>query len=134
MKATFSDFVHDNPNCSKFHTDPDAISIFNLLSQDANIIAMIDASEAGKPALSACVINVEVCAQSSQSINLTDGFTRTAIGRMIKTILKPFGYEVDKQKNLAKNLGATYFTSASCYKMTGHASMKVVRTIVPTGD
>ena len=62
----------------------------HLLSQDANIIAMIDASEAGKPALSACVVNVEVCAQSSQSINLTDKFTRTAIGRMIKNILKPF--------------------------------------------
>ena len=60
----------------------------HLLSQDANIIAMIDASEAGNPALSACVVNVEVCAQSSQSINLTDEFTRTAIGRMIKTILK----------------------------------------------
>lgn len=131
MKATFNDFVQDNPNCSKFHTDPAAISIFNLLSQDANIIAMIDASEAGKPALSACVSNVETYARSNQKIDLNDGFTRTVIGRMIKTILKPFGYEVDKPKNLPKSSGATYFTSASCYKMTGNATMKVIRTIVP---
>lgn len=67
---------------------------------------------------------------SVPTINLNDGFTRTAIGRMIKTVLAPFGYQVTVQKDLPKASKGKYFTSASCYKKTGTATMKVIRIIV----
>lgn len=132
MKATFSDFLADNPNCSKFDGDPDAMAIFDLLSKDDSIIGMIDASEAGKPALSACVDEIETFFDNQQNptVDLNDGFTRTVVGRMIKSVLAPFGYEVTVQKNLPKASKAKYFTSASCYEKTGTATMKVIRTVV----
>jgi len=131
MKATFNDFLAENPNCSKYNGNPDAITIFDMLSKDENIISMIDASEAGKPALSACVDEIEAFFDSQQNptLDLTDGFTRTVVGRMIKTILAPFGYEVTVQKDLPKASKGKYFTSASCYTKSGTATMKVVRTI-----
>lgn len=131
MKATFSDFLAENPNCSKFDGNPDAIAIFNLLSIDENIISMIDASEAGKPALSACVDEIEALYDSlpNPTLDLKDGFTRTAVGRMVKTILAPFGYEVTVQKDLPKASKGKYFTSASCYTKSGTSTMKVIRTI-----
>ena len=131
MKATFNDFLAENPNCSKYQGNPDAIAIFDLLSKDENIIGMIDASEAGQPALSACVHEIEDYFDShpNPAIDLNDGFTRTAIGRMIKSILAPFGYEVTVQKDLPKATKGKYFTSASCYEKSGAATMKVIRTI-----
>ncbi|MBC7075291.1 MAG: hypothetical protein H5T98_04330 [Syntrophomonadaceae bacterium] len=131
MKATFNDFLKENPNCSKFANNSDAIAIFNILSKEKNIIAMIDASDAGKPALSACVNEVESFFENSNNptIDLRDGFTRTVIGRMVKSILAPFGYEPSIQKDLPKAISAKYFTSASCYEKTGTASMRIVRTI-----
>ena len=131
MKATFNDFLAENPNCSKYDGNPDAIAIFDLLSKDENIIGMIDASEAGKPALSACVDEIEAFFSNQQNPTffLTDDFTRQAVGRMIKTILAPFGYEVTVQKDLPKALKGKYFTSASCYTKSGTPTMKVIRTI-----
>lgn len=131
MKATFSDFLAENPNCSKYDGNPDAIAIFDLLSKEDNIIGMIDASEAGKPALSACVDEIEAFFDNQQNptVDLKDGFTRTAVGRMVKSILAPFGYEVTVQKDLPKAYKGKYFTSASCYAKTGTATMKVTRTI-----
>lgn len=132
MKANFEDFITENPNCSKFDGNPDAMAIFHLLSEDESIISMIDVSEAGKPALAACVDKVETYFNnlSNPTLDLNDGFTRTVVGRMIKTILKPFGYRVTVQKSLPKNSKGKYFTSASCYDKTGIPSMNVVRTIV----
>lgn len=131
MKATFNDFLTDNPNCSKYNGNADAITVFDILSKDENIIGMIDASEAGKPALSACVSEIEAWFdnQPSPSIDFNDGFTRTAVGRMVKSILEPFGYKVTVQKDLPKASKGKYFTSASCYEKSGIATMKVVRTI-----
>lgn len=92
MKATFNDFLNENPNCSKFAGNPDAIAIFGLLSKDEKIIMMIDASEASKPALTPCVSELEAFYDSLESpqVDFTDGFTHTAVGRMVKTILSPF--------------------------------------------
>jgi hypothetical protein len=131
MKATINDFFNENPNCSKFTGNTHAISVFDLLSKDDNIISMIDACESRKPALAPCVTELESFYDSlnAPQIDFTDGFTRTAVGRMVKTILKPFGYEVTVQKDLPKAYKGKYFTSASCYSKTGTATMQVTRTI-----
>jgi len=131
MKTTFKEFLAANPNCSKYGGNTDAISLFDILSKDENIISMIDASEAGKPGLSACVSEIETWFdnQTNPTIDFTDSFTRTVVGRMVKSILDPFGYQVTVQKDLPKTSKGKYFASASCYEKSGIASMKVVRTI-----
>jgi hypothetical protein len=135
MKATFADFLKENPNCSKFAGNPDAIAAFDFLSQDDSIIKMIDFSEAEKPALAGCVHEIEFWFDSlpSSAIDFNDDFTRTAVGRMVKTILKPFGYEVTTQKDLTKGFKGKYFTSASCYQFNKNApaTMKIARAVVP---
>jgi hypothetical protein len=66
---------------------------------------------------------------NSKEIDFNDGFTRTVVGRMVKTILEPFGYLVTKQKDFTKNRKGDYFTSASCYSLTGPASMKIIKIV-----
>jgi len=137
MKATFDDYLYENPPCRKFNSDVDAKAIFDLLSQDDCIIQMVDASEAGKPALTPVVQVVEEYfdTHSPLDFDLKKTFPRTAVGCMIKSILAPFGYLVlspatRAQKDLPKAAKAKYFTSASCYEKTGKATMQIVRTVV----
>jgi hypothetical protein len=132
MKASFRDFIAHNPNCKKYDGNPEAIHIFeNILSKDDNIIAMIDATEANKPALSACIQEVENYYKNlpSPTFDLTDNFTKQALGRMVKTILEPFGYQPDTQKDMPKSCSAEFVTSATVYKYVGNATMMVVRKI-----
>lgn len=131
MKATYNDFISANPNCSNYADNKDAQKIFDFLNQDENIIKMLELADQGRPALAGCVIELESFYESlnSTTLDFTDGFTRTVIGRMIKTIIEPFGYCVTKQKDFTKNKKGKYFTSASCYSLTGPATMHVVKRI-----
>lgn len=131
MKATYRDFLEANPNCSKYEFNPDAIEIFNILSEDENIFKMAEFADNGKPALAGCVDVIETFFdnKTAPTIDLKDGFTRTVIGRMVKAVLTPFGYVPTIQKNLPKNCQTKYFTSASCYEMTGSASLQIVKRI-----
>ncbi|MDE6996443.1 MAG: hypothetical protein K2P04_01015 [Oscillospiraceae bacterium] len=131
MKAVYGDFINTNPNCSRFDTNPDAMAVFDFLNQDTNIIKMIDLCEMGKPALAGCISELESYYDSMQapSIDFSAGFTRTAIGRMVRTILEPFGYVPTIQKTFPKSCAARYFTSASCYSKTMPATMRVVKRI-----
>lgn len=134
MKATFNDFIQNAPNYKKFAGDPVAIYVFEkILSRDENIIGMIDISEAGKPAICACLKEVEdYCeSQSSLSFDLKDNFTKQALGTMVKIILEPFGYLSKTQKDIPKSYQARYVSSAMTYEKVGPASMKVVRRVEP---
>ena len=132
MKAIFEDFIYQNPTCKKFLENDDARALFNLLSEDKNIIAMVDASEAGKPALSGSVAAVEefYASLKTPTIDMADVFTKKTIGKMVSTILFRFGYEATSQRDLPKNCKSKYFKSATCYRLTGYQIMKIVRTIV----
>lgn len=131
MKATYIDFISANPNCSNYADNKDAQRIFDFLNKDENIIKMVEFADQGKPALAGCVFELEnyFDTMNSKEIDFNDGFTRTVIGRMIKTILEPFGYLVTKQKDFTKNRKGKYFTSASCYALTGPASMHIVKRV-----
>lgn len=133
MKTTFNEFILTNPNCSGYEDNKHAKDLFNLLNQDESIIAMIDSAEQGKPALAGVVVEVEKFFDglTNPTIDLKDGFTRTVVGRMVRSILEPFGYSVSRQKDLAKGKNCKYFTSASCYYYSGNAKLKVVKKIVP---
>ena len=131
MKATYIDFISANPNCSNYADNKDAQRIFDFLNKDENIIKMVEFADQGKPALAGCVFELEnyFDDMNSKTIDFNDGFTRTVIGRMIKTILEPFGYLVTKQKDFTKNRKGKYFTSASCYALTGPAFMHIVKRV-----
>ena len=134
MRASFEDFIIKNPNCKKFENDNDMRSVFKFLSSDHIIIQMIDASEAGKPALTpvaTCVENYFADINTQHINTLDDSFTKQAVGLMIKAILEPFGYEVLKQNDLPKSTGATKFQSASTYRFNAERpmTMRIVRSI-----
>lgn len=137
MKAVFADFIHNAPNYNKFENNPQARYIFeSILSDDSNIIAMIDVSESGKPALCACLEQVEeyylkqqIALLDPDLFDLRDNFTKQALGTMVKVVLEPFGYKPSTQKNIPKKYQAKYVKSAMTYEKTGAASMKVVRRI-----
>ena len=131
MKATYSDFLNSNPNCSSFANNNDAMAIFDFLSKDENIISMIEFADQKKPALIGCVIELEKFfdAMPNPLVDFNDGFTRTVVGRMVKAVLEPFGYTTTANKDFPRACGAKYFTSAMCYSLTGPASMRVVKHI-----
>lgn len=133
MKATFQDFINANANCSTFAGKAEAILIFEYLSRDESIIAMLDACEIGKPAISPVARGVELLLAGIENptISFEDHFPKQAVGLMVKTILKPFGYVVTGQKALPRGCGAKQFVSASCYRFDpdAPATMRVVKRI-----
>lgn len=131
MKATFADFLADNTNCSGFSANPDAIAIFDFLNQDENIIKMIESADRGRPALAGCLIELMEFYNglNAPTIDFEDGFTRTVVGRMAKAVLKPFGYLPTVQRPLPKEFSETPFSSASCYKPSGPATMRIVKRV-----
>jgi len=133
MKATFKDFLTEHPTCSQYANNTDAKAMFNFISEDENIISMIDVTEMGRPALLGCLREIEnyFDSKKNSTFDLTDNFTRTAVGRMVATILVPFGYKPirDSQKSFSQTKKGKYFGSASCYEKTGKATLRVVRTI-----
>ena len=136
MKATYEDFIKSNPTCSNFEHNPDARKIFDFLNQDENIIKMIDYSDLGKPALAGCVLELEEFFDGlvNPTFDFNEGFHRTVVGRMIKSILEPFGYGVDRQKDLPANKKRKYFKSASSYNrkdqvLVSAATMRVVKRV-----
>ena len=133
MKAIYDDFISANPNCSAYRDNKDAQRIFDFLNEDEIIIRMIESADTGRPALAGCVFELEEVYKSmkSTSLDFGDPFTRTVVGRMIKTIIEPFGYRVTKQKDFTKDKRGEFFTSASCYALTGPASMHIVKRVEP---
>ena len=134
MLATFGDFIKQNPNCKKYETDDVMQNIFNFLSREYVLTQLIDASEAGRPAITPVVENVEhffMDITKDYTHTLDDNFTKQAVGLMVKTILEPFGYVVWKQRDLPKKSGATKFQSASAYRFNPFAprTMRVIKRI-----
>ncbi len=138
MKATFADFINENPTCVKFADNPDAKKLFDFLSEESNIIDMIAVCDTNKPALAACASKIEKFVETNalSQIDLTDKFTRTMVGRMIKTILSPFGYLPTTQIDLTQSARGKIFTSGTRYEKKGYATMEIVKTIreIPKED
>lgn len=128
MKTTFSDFLLDSPMCSSLKNNEDASAVFNILSKDENIIAMIEMSDLGKPALAACIGEVEQYYDSRKfsTFDLKEGFYKQSVGRMVKSIVAPFGYEPATQKRMSTK----YFSSAASYRKTKPATLKIKKEIV----
>lgn len=101
------------PKYQKFKENNVAQSLFYELTDPEKIYFMIKASKSDKPALSACIEEIEEKYESQNQLDLQDHFTRQFVGSMVRLILEPFGYEPIKQKELSKS---KYFTSAQVYR------------------
>ncbi len=125
-KATFDDFIKQNPMCQNLNGNKDARKIFDILNKDENIYNAIKISAIGKPALEANVNEIENYidkAGENNTFDLKVDINRMNVGKMQKTILAPFGY-INIQ-NSTKQFKSKYFTSASCYEKTGTPTMFV---------
>ena len=140
-RATYSDFLNQNPKCGKdLEKSKHGQAIFKLLNEDRNIIAMVYTSKAGGPAIEAVALNVEAYFERHRpsDFDITKGQRRTVVGCMIKSILAPFGYvplepKTRRQKELSKTSNARYFSSGTCYEFKSGkgVTMKVVSKVEP---
>lgn len=131
MKATFEDFLTQYPLCKKYADNNDAIAVFEFLSKDENILRMIESSVAGKPALLGCLKELENYYDSldNPSFQFNDNFVKSIIGRMVATIIAPFGYSPVGQVNFSQSNKGKYFGSANRYEKNREGSLRVVQTI-----
>ena len=126
-KATFQDFLTDNPIHKSLADNADAMAIFNILSNDEQIYEAIRASEEGKPALEPSVglvekyIKGQIEEKGATTFPLDVDFNRQAVGRMQQTILARFGY---KAQGTQKSLRAEWFRTASCYRELSDAELR----------
>ena len=123
-KATFDDFIAQNKICQNLKGNSDAEKIFDILNKDENVYNAIRISELGKPALLASVDEIENYIDEigeNTTFDLKNEQNRMNVGKMLKTILAPFGYV--NVENSVKKFEAKYFKSSSIYKKTGNATM-----------
>ena len=112
-KANFQSFINSNSMLAKLQNNADAMAIFDILNDDAQIYAAILATENGKPALSASTKKIEEYVSENKSDFFASNFERQAVGRMQKAILSPFGYVPNEIK---KSVNSKIFTVATCYE------------------
>ncbi|MCW2276951.1 hypothetical protein [Heliophilum fasciatum] len=123
--SDFRDFIDSYPKYSKYTNNVIAEKIFELLSDLENVNKMILTSQADKPALSACIQQIEELFGEQNTFDLTDDFTKQALGTMVKVVLQPFGYDAIKQKDMPKGL-SKYVRSASVYSKNSLPKLKLV--------
>lgn len=126
--SDFQDFIDFYPKYKKYEDNIVAQQIFNILSELPNVQKMILASYADKPALGECIQMIESAYGTQTTFDLSDDFTKQALGAMVKVILEPFGFEPVKQKNIPKGL-SLYLKSASLYKLTKKPKIKLIQKL-----
>lgn len=124
----YQDFLDANPKYGKYAHNNMAENIFNTMSELETIQKMILVSEADKPALSACISQIESQFGNQKMFDLSDDFAKQCVGTMVKVILEPFGYTPIKQKDMPKGL-AKYFASASVYKLNKEPRIRLVQKL-----
>ena len=116
MLSTYQDFINHNPRYQQLANDTEFHNIFDFLSEKMNIVKMIEACKWNKPALSACVEDLEVKFPDLLKNPYNDYFIKQSIGAMIKVVLAPFGYVPLVPKRLS-NVKSNFFTSAHTYQL-----------------
>lgn len=126
--ATYQDFLLE-PVCKQYEHNKDFQKIFQFLNQGKMINKMIEASEEQLPALQACSKLLEdFCKKYASSEFKFDDQTKQSLGKMVKVILKPFGYLPDEEMPIPKELNLQ-FKNAMRYALTGEATVKLLISI-----
>ncbi len=128
-KATFEDFIRENPRYQSIRNNPDAKKAFEILSKDENIFNAIQLSKIQKPALKSSVDELESELGTPESMfDLSVDFNRQGVGLMQKCILKPFGYQLIP--NSTKSFTARFFRTASCYEYKPDTATMTINVVV----
>lgn len=125
----FEDFLDQQPIYSKYRNNNTAKQIYELLSNIQNIHAMLIASDSGVPALAASITEIERLFAKQKDFDLTDDFTKQALGAMVKTILEPFGYTPVKRKVIPKDKSSQFITSAAVYSRTREPRLNLIQKL-----
>lgn len=120
----------------KLASNPYFQGLYELLMEEQNQIAMVEASNAGKPAIEACVRHIEeyVAAYPESGIDLADNHTKQSLGRVVKYILEPFGYTPEKKRVFSRRSESNYITSGTIYKLTEQPELIIDKRIVPADN
>ena len=114
-------FTEWYPRYREAFKDPVYRELYDYLASPQNIYAMSQACEAGKPALSGVVKDLE--RKFSGRFDFDNPMNRRMIGSMIKEIIYDFGYR-RKGQRLVSN--SSYFSTASYYEWVEEQAKKTV--------
>lgn len=114
-KIDFNSFIERNPRHQKFSDNQVAKEIYVLLAEGENIYRMMLFSEIEIPALAASITKIEELYGEQAEFELNNSFVKQAMGVMVKDILRAFGYDNIKSKDIPKGL-SNYVNTAAVYK------------------
>lgn len=114
-EINFNSFMERNPRYQKFRENKIAKKIYDFLSEGENIYRMMLFSEIEIPALAASITKIEALYSDQEIFDLKNSFSKQTMGVMVKDILKAFGYDNIKSKDIPKGL-SNYVNTAAVYK------------------
>lgn len=129
-KATWENFCREKLISRDLEANPAAKKIFDFLNEDEKIYMMIQTVKLGKPVMQMIVDDLEKFADENnlnEEFNLAEDVSRTTVGRMIRTILEPFGYV---SSGTQKTFKAKYFRSSSTYNFAPEKVQMIARAVV----
>ena len=103
VPPTFDDFLKSNSPCKPAPENKESAErIWDTLAEPKNVAKMIAMASIGEPPLLACAAEIEALCEND---NL-----KTVAGRMVREILRPYGFEPKGEKDFSKPVGkaATY--------------------------
>lgn len=123
-KINFNSFIKRNPRHQKFSDNQVAQEIYELLAEGENIYRMMIFSEIEIPALAASISKIEALYEDQEQFELNNSFVKQTMGVMVKDILKAFGYDNIKSKDIPKGL-SNYVNTAAVYKKLDSPTKKL---------
>ena len=113
---TFKSFVERNPRYQKFEDNNVAKGIYeDIMRTGENIYKMQVFTELDLPALTAVISEIENQFSKQSEFDLKGNYNKSCLGVMVKDLLKPFGYEKVKSKNIPQGF-SKFVSKASVYK------------------
>ena len=123
-KINFNSFIERNPRHQKFSDNQVAERVYDLLADGENIYRMMIFSELEIPALAASITKIEELYGDQEKFELNNSFVKQTMGVMVKDILRAFGYDNIKSKDIPKGL-SSYVNTAAVYKKLDSPAKKL---------
>lgn len=120
----FNSFIERNPRHQKFSDNKVAQEIYDLLADGENIYRMMIFSEIEIPALAASITKIEELYGAQEQFELNNSFVKQTMGVMVKDILRAFGYDNIKSKDIPKGL-SNFVNTAAVYKKLNSPTKKL---------
>lgn len=120
--VTYNDFCKGSSG--NWLGNADARAVFDFLCQPEIVHKMIVMSEFGLPAIGGAVKELESKFANAASFPLSNFTNRQLVGKMVKRILREFGYEpvvggLDDRAQMRNFMGAKLFKTSHVYEKKG---------------